>query len=1006
MKKNTILVSLLAASFFTAQGIQNYQNFGGNFFPQSPNATPFALAGKYPVDMYKGVPNIGISLFNDDKSSTSVSLSYNVRSVKPSTIPTWVGLGWNLNVGGSVTRIVNGGVDEVYVSGVVPNNRFSYLDNYSLLDNPNWSSSSTLQNYYSANLQFIVQSEPNVVPDPDEFIINVNGLTGSFYLNEKGKWIGRTRDGRSLKIEYQYKNDYVLPEKTILGGSYIGTTTFNLKRMLYGFTVTADDGTRYIFGLDDKAIEFSSNPETADLSYNPHIVPSAWNIKEIIYTNGRSTKFTYERDERAMLVVNRSGNRSYYSQGSSSGSIGNSASSGNLLALHSNRLNNVFLKKVESEDFIINFNRSLANQKEYEQFDVPTNQWVPPYTHHISSYYNFKHWHKLDNISVTDKAGRVIKNVVFNYNNDPADRLMLNSVLINGIEQYSFQYNSLKLPKYISDATDHWGYYNGTSFYESNVNLNVPQDQMKNIFQNVYPTYRIPTLSMSRAQTLEQITYPTGGTTTFEYELNQYSKYGDKDINDTYLKIIPTPTNEVAGGLRIKKIKSCNENNNCINKTYSYLNDDGVTSSGVLPYKPVYLLDGYEPSVNLNYWEFNYNSYQNLKNEDNSILYSKVTELDDNGGRKETYFTNLEQQDYKDKSGNAYFGWLAPILFKQLPYLSFSLMRGKPLKETLYSSTGKISETTYTYTQQTDYLRAYAFTSKQFGQVQSWGPWSLVGGVSYGALLDAHNINFNTSFLSQKKTVFENVESTEQYFYDYTYNNPTSVWKTESDGNLYVTNYKYASDINNQAMVNAYMVGIPVGEETKLNSKIISKTETVYPTSLPTGSLLLPTSELSYDILNNTPSTELTYNKYDEKGNVLQYTTKEGIPVSIVWGYGKTRPIAKVVGINYDQLNNSGLISPVVSAADADGANPNNEGALLTALNTFRTSSLLVGKQISTYTYDPLIGVTSITPPTGIKEVYGYDSANRLIEIKQQEKDTSGNLILKTIKEFKYNYKN
>lgn len=1006
MKKNTILVSLLAASFFTAQGIQNYQNFGGNFFPQSPNATPFALAGKYPVDMYKGVPNIGISLFNDDKSSTSVSLSYNVRSVKPSTIPTWVGLGWNLNVGGSVTRIVNGGVDEVYVSGVVPNNRFSYLDNYSLLDNPNWSSSSTLQNYYSANLQFIVQSDPNVVPDPDEFIINVNGLTGSFYLNEKGKWIGRTRDGRSLKIEYQYKNDYVLPEKTILGGSYIGTTTFNLKRMLYGFTVTADDGTRYIFGLDDKAIEFSSNPETADLSYNPHIVPSAWNIKEIIYTNGRSTKFTYERDERAMLVVNRSGNRSYYSQGSSSGSIGNSASSGNLLALHSNRLNNVFLKKVESEDFIINFNRSLANQKEYEQFDVPTNQWVPPYTHHISSYYNFKHWHKLDNISVTDKAGRVIKNVVFNYNNDPADRLMLNSVLINGIEQYSFQYNSLKLPKYISDATDHWGYYNGTSFYESNVNLNVPQDQMKNIFQNVYPTYRIPTLSMSRAQTLEQITYPTGGTTTFEYELNQYSKYGEKDINDTYLKIIPTPTNEVAGGLRIKKIKSCNENNNCINKTYSYLNDDGVTSSGVLPYKPVYLLDGYEPSVNLNYWEFNYNSYQNLKNEDNSILYSKVTELDDNGGRKETYFTNLEQQDYKDKSGNAYFGWLAPILFKQLPYLSFSLMRGKPLKETLYSSTGKISETTYTYTQQTDYLRAYAFTSKQFGQVQSWGPWSLVGGVSYGALLDAHNINFNTSFLSQKKTVFENVESTAQYFYDYTYNNPTSVWKTESDGNLYVTNYKYASDINNQAMVNAYMVGIPVGEETKLNNKIISKTETLYPTSLPTGSLLLPASELSYDILNNTPSTELTYNKYDEKGNVLQYTTKEGIPVSIVWGYGKTRPIAKVVGINYDQLNNSGLISPVVSAADADGANPNNEDALLTALNTFRTSSLLVGKQISTYTYDPLIGVTSITPPTGIKEVYGYDSANRLIEIKQQEKDTSGNLILKTIKEFKYNYKN
>lgn len=1006
MKKRLILVSALLASMLNAQGIQNYQNFGGNFFPQSPNATPFAVTGKYPVNMYKGVPNINIPLFNDEDGNTdlTMSLNYNIKAVKPSTIPTWVGLGWDLNVGGSVTRIVNGGVDEIYQSTVTPYNRYSYLDNFSTLDSPNWDSPQTLQNYYSSNLQQVVSSLTGAVPNPDEFIISVGGLTGSFYFNEKGKWIGRTREGRTLKIEHQYKYDYILPEKILVGQTYLGSTTYNLKRILYGFTITTDDGTKYIFGQDDKSIEFSSMPEAIDLNFNPQIVPSAWNIKEIIYSNGQSTKFTYERDERGVFVLNSSSNRSYYTQSSNSGDISNSALGGNLYQTTSSRLNNVFLTKVEGEDFIINLTRSIANQKEYEPLDVPTNQWIPPYTHHLSAYSNHKHWSKLDNISVTDKAGRVIKNIVFNYNNDPTDRLMLNSVLINGIEKYAFQYNNLKLPNYISDATDHWGYYNGTSFLDSNINLNVPQDQQKNIFQNVYPTYKSPSLNLSKAQTLEKITYPTGGTTTFEYELNDYSKYGDKDMSEPYLKMYSTTNNEVAGGLRIRKIKSCNENNNCINKTYSYLSDDGVTSSGVLPYKPIYLLEGSEPSVNLSFWEFNSNSYQSLKNEDNSIGYSKVTEIDDDGGKKETYFANLEQTGYTDKGGTGYYGWPSPVLFKQLPYLSFSLMRGKPTKENAYSDTNKISETTYTYTQQTDYLKAYAFNSKKFGQTATYGLWTVFNGVSFGALLDAHYVNFNTSFLTEKKTVFENVESKIQNFYNYTYNTPTSTWKTESDGNVYVTTYKYASDTNNTAMLNAYMVGIPVGKEMKKNNIVLSKTETVYPTSLPTaqtGNLLLPLSETYFNPQNITPSTEITYDKYDASGNVVQFTNKDDVPTTIIWGYNKTQPIAKIEGATYDQV--LPYVSGILTASENDFIPPvgmtsdQTETALIEALNSFRKNPALSGYLITTYSYDPVVGVRSITPPSGIKEIYKYDSNSRLERIE----DVNGKLL----KEFKYNYK-
>ncbi|WEK70992.1 MAG: hypothetical protein P0Y62_05400 [Candidatus Chryseobacterium colombiense] len=143
--------------------------------------------------------------------------------------------------------------------------------------------------------------------------------------------------------------------------------------------------------------------------------------------------------------------------------------------------------------------------------------------------------------------------------------------------------------------------------------------------------------------------------------------------------------------------------------------------------------------------------------------------------------------------------------------------------------------------------------------------------------------------------------------------------------------------------------------------------------------------------------TQVTYDLYDAKGNILQYTTKEGVPTSIIWGYSGTQPIAKIIGLPYSAV--SGLAANSIEASDADASNPSNEAALISALDSFRNLPALANLQVSTYTYDPLIGVTSVTPPSGVREIYIYDSANRLKEIRQGS--TSG----KVIKEFKYNYK-
>lgn len=226
------------------------------------------------------------------------------------------------------------------------------------------------------------------------------------------------------------------------------------------------------------------------------------------------------------------------------------------------------------------------------------------------------------------------------------------------------------------------------------------------------------------------------------------------------------------------------------------------------------------------------------------------------------------------------------------------------------------------------------------------------------------------------------------------------------------TSYSYAHEKGNQLMIDKNMIGIPL-ETTETQtangiSKIIDREETIYPTSLPTtptGNFVLPLSAKSYDRLNNISYTDVTYDRYDDKGNIIQYTGDDGIPVAIIWGYNATEPIVKVEGMTYNQLVNAVSISTVVSASNDDASNPTKEGALLDALNSFRKQSVLTGKKITTYTHDPLIGVTSITSPIGIRETFVYDSAGRLRDGNIRGKNNAGTYVQKKAKENNYQFK-
>ncbi|MCQ4142699.1 hypothetical protein, partial [Chryseobacterium sp. EO14] len=154
--------------------------------------------------------------------------------------------------------------------------------------------------------------------------------------------------------------------------------------------------------------------------------------------------------------------------------------------------------------------------------------------------------------------------------------------------------------------------------------------------------------------------------------------------------------------------------------------------------------------------------------------------------------------------------------------------------------------------------------------------------------------------------------------YESEYGNLKSERKTDANGEIVEKKYQYASELNNQKLLNANFVGIPLIQET-FNSKNgitkrLSKTELKFDNPAHSWA----TSSLDYDVITGNTETVMTIDKYDNFGNLLQTTSKSGIPTTLVYGYNNTQIIARIQGITYDELQNLNLVTPIVNASNND----------------------------------------------------------------------------------------
>ena len=131
---------------------------------------------------------------------------------------------------------------------------------------------------------------------------------------------------------------------------------------------------------------------------------------------------------------------------------------------------------------------------------------------------------------------------------------------------------------------------------------------------------------------------------------------------------------------------------------------------------------------------------------------------------------------------------------------------------------------------------------------------------------------------------------------------------------------------------------------------------------------------------------------YDDYGNLVEYHQEHGIKTSYLWGYTGTYPVIEVKNSDYQTLVTT-LGSSMMAALNATSPSKATIDAAVTILKSALPNAL-----IGSYTYAPLVGMTSATDAKGQTTYYEYDSFQRLVNVKDQY----GNILKHT----DYHYQN
>ena len=433
----------------------------------SPEAASLGKFGEIPVDYSRGVPDISIPIHTvtDGSLQLPITLRYHASGLRVREISSWVGAGWDLNAGGMVSRVVQGRADDI--AG------FYRLSDPLDFDGPN-------------EKRAIMNGE--VDGEPDIFSYSFPGYSGKFYFDENH--------------DYQFVPKADLQLELIDNGNFFD-----------GFIITAPNGAKYKFGqrtpTDKGYVEFTNADAEGSDSYR-----SGWYLVQIESFNGTDVIDLYY-DDHDYIYEQASSCRIFYVPA---------------VDCHSS-----------SEENSCNVTPNIINiDIEGKKLDsIVSSTDVITFTSN-SSRLDLDGGNKLDEIKIGTGPFCKAFNFTYDYFEDPGvsgmegkrlklDQLQEGTCSGAANPAYQFSYHDTIIngnPFFInrlSEQIDHWGYFNGESGNDNNTgpHINIPPTTVAPYTKG--DANRDSDYGQMVTGTLKSITYPTGGSTEFEFEANCYA---------------------------------------------------------------------------------------------------------------------------------------------------------------------------------------------------------------------------------------------------------------------------------------------------------------------------------------------------------------------------------------------------------------------------------------------------------------------------------------------------
>lgn len=941
-----------------------------SLFKNQQIATPAAAALKqnivYPVNYSTGLPEIKIPLYEvrSGEITLPIYLTYHASGIKLSDPSGWTGLGWNLVAEPMITRTVQGQVD----SPVTMTCKFD---------------KNAYRKYGASHAELVAKG---ATEEPDEYYYRLSDKQGMFmyamepvdasrsflplpYNDIRIDWMGkyfRIVDDDGTIYNFNGACDVNQKSLGLIGWKASSVVASNRKdsiSFVYNswtnryFTKNYND---YIVVKDnsDWKVDLCTDRTDIDQLCGTPCLPDEWMQEPILMRRQNNTTSCYQVTDSLEIVPDG------------------------------------YIPDQSTQDMPAYTDTHPLSEIHFPQGTITFTQ--------------DNKYQRLDKMTIRDLQGNFVREFRFNYVLNSSlsitNRYYLDSLVITDKdgtpqETYHFGYDNPKfLPAPGTRAIDYWGYFNNV-FHSVEETL-VPWQSIEVTRGHVtpYPNYVYYTTKMNinigspfsresdeeymKYGTLNSITYPAGAKDEFVYEAHRY-RTEEGDI-------------KIAGGLRIKEIKTVTSKGQTKIRSFKYgLDEDGCgtpATTNPLDYfrlvqnmyicEPLVLiplvgkgytcgpLDGQH--IRARHRTYFCGPTRTMTFEGgSSVVYSYITEYngtpEHNSGKTvyeyDTRYPLPLPEDMNAIRCDKHDGW------------KYNNLKCK----TIYRNDGG----KYTPLEQTlnDYI-----IDKYFGKIITGEAAAQSVIVKSGSGYVPNEARLGYDYIQTEIPVQTKLLSKTIHFVyadgkaigrgmSYKYDDPattcpTQITETGSDGCKYVTDLIYPQNCGDTypypEMVERNMLSLNVkkkysrsGQYLEIETPYNAFSENVYQ---PESAIIRRSTSESGDI-------RCTY-IYDSYGRKRQETKDGKENVVYLYGYNNQHVIACIENATYEEvvakLGGEEEVKKIAATSYP-----------LNTIDLLRTS--LPAARVTTYAYKPLVGISSITDPTGLTTCYEYDDLGRLV---------------------------